>query len=168
MKANLIKFFAIQRQIFGVCTCCGEIFRLSDAKVYMKKKPSPDWMDKLHKADARLDKAEEKIDAEEDEIREIARKKGRAAAMRTTKKIDKIFSPNKYNPDDAKVVFHPVDFVIFNGMKNNDITDLVLLDRQVKDRSKKAVQKSIEKTVAKENYEWVTVQVSEDGSIEYK
>ena len=168
MKSELIKFFAIQRQIFGVCTCCGEIFRLSDAKVYLKKKPTQDWMDKLHKSDARLDKADEKIDAEEDEIREIARKKGRAAALRTTRKIDKIFSPNKYNPDDAKVVFHPVDFVIFNGMKDKNIKNLVLLDREVKGKSKKAVQKSIEKTVAKENYEWVTVQVSEDGSIEYK
>ena len=168
MKIELIKFFAIQRQIFGVCTCCGEIFRLSDAKVYLKSKPDPDWLDKFHNSNARLEKAEEKVDAEEDEMREAARKKGRAAAMRKTKKIDKVFFPNKYNPDDAKVVFHPVDFVVFNGMKKNAIKNLVLLDRQVKERGKKAIQKSIEKTVAKENYEWVTVQVSDDGSIEYK
>lgn len=44
MRADMIKFFAVQRQIFGVCTCCGELFRLSDANMYMKKKPMPDWM----------------------------------------------------------------------------------------------------------------------------
>ena len=117
MKSELIKFFAIQRQIFGVCTCCGEIFRLSDANVYIKKKPASDWMDKFEKSAARLDKTEEKINLEEGETREIAREKGRVAAMKTTKKIDTIFYPNKYNPDDVKVMFHPVDFVIFNGMK---------------------------------------------------
>ena len=96
MKSELIKFFTIQRQIFGVCTCCGEIFRLSDANVYIKKKPVPDWLDKFEKSNARLDKAEEKIDSEEGEIREIARQKGRVAAIKTTKKIDTIFYPNKY------------------------------------------------------------------------
>ena len=47
MNSELIKFFSVQRQIFGVCSCCGDIFRLSDAKVYLKEKPQPDWMDKL-------------------------------------------------------------------------------------------------------------------------
>ena len=168
MKSELIKFFTIQRQIFGVCTCCGEIFRLSDANVYIKKKPVPDWMDKFEKSAARLNKTEEKINLEEGETREIAREKGRVAAMKTTKKIDTIFYPNKYNPDDGKVMFHPVDFVIFNGMKKNDITTLVLFDREVKERNQKTLQKSIEKTVSKENYEWITMHVSEDGSIEYK
>ena len=168
MKSELIKFFAIQRQIFGVCTCCGEIFRLSDANVYIKKKPVPDWMNKLDQSNARLDRTEEKINSEEAEVREIAREKGRVAADKTTKKIDKIFYPNKYNPDDAKVMFHPVDFLVFNGMKNNDITNLVLFDREVKERGQKALQKSIEKTVSRENYEWITMRVAEDGSVEYK
>ena len=125
-------------------------------------------MDKFEKSNVRLDKTEEKINLEEGETREIAREKGRAAAMKTTKKIDPIFYPNKYNPDDVKVMFHPVDFVIFNGMKKNDITNLVLFDREVKERSQKSLQKSIEKTVNKENYEWITMHVSEDGSFEYK
>ena len=89
--------------------------------------------------------------------------------MASTKKIDTIFTPNNYNADDAKVMFHPVDFLIFNGMKEkNSIDNLVLFDREVKEAAQKALQKSVEKTVEKENYEWITMQVSEDGSIEYK
>ena len=168
MKSELIKFFAIQRQIFGICTCCDQIFRLSDANVYIKKKPTSDWMNKLDQSNIRLNKTEEKINSEEAEVREIAKEKGRVAANKTTKKIDKIFYPNKYNADDVKVLFHPVDFLIFNGMKKNDITNMVLFDREVKDRGQKALQKSIEKTVARENYEWITMHVSEDGGVEYK
>ena len=68
-----------------------------------------------------------------------------------------------------KLVFHPVDFLIFNGMKEkNSIDNLVLFDREVRDAAQKALQKSVEKTVEKENYEWITMQVSEDGSVEYK
>ena len=103
------------------------------------------------------------------QTREIAREKGRKAAMASTKKIDTIFTPNNYNADDAKVMFHPVDFLIFNGMKEkNSIDNLVLFDREVKEAAQKALQKSVEKTVEKENYEWITMQVSEDGSVEYK
>ena len=65
-------------------------------------------------------------------------------------------------------MFHPVDILVFNGMKNNDIMNLVLFDREVKERGQKALQKSIEKTVRRENYEWITMRVLEDGSVEYK
>ena len=123
MNSELIKFFSVQRQIFGVCSCCGDIFRLSDAKVYLKEKPQPGWMDKLHKSEERLDKQEDKINTEEAQTREIAREKGRKAAMESTKKIDTIFTPNNYNADDAKVMFHPVDFLIFNGMKEKNNID---------------------------------------------
>ena len=77
MSNELIKFFSIQRQIFGVCNCCGEIFRLSDTNVYLKTKPAPDWMGKLHASDRRIDIAEDKLDDQESDIREKARELGR-------------------------------------------------------------------------------------------
>ena len=168
MNQELIKFFSIQRQIFGVCDCCGEIFRLSDANIYLKKKPTPDWMDKYEASEYRIDKLEKKIDEQEAEIREKAREIGRLEAKKAAQKVDPIFHPNKFNPDDAKVMFHPVDFLIFNGMKKNEIKNLVLFDRKVKSKENKALQKSIEKTISKENYEFITMQVSENGKVDYK
>jgi hypothetical protein len=52
--------------------------------------------------------------------------------------------------------------------EKNSIDNLVLFDREVKEAAQKALQKSVEKTVEKENYEWITMKVSEDGSVEYK
>ena len=168
MNQELIKFFSIQRQIFGVCDCCGEIFRLSDANIYLKKKPTPDWMDKYEASEYRIDKQEKKIDEQEAEIREKAREIGRLEAKKAAQKVDPIFHPNKFDPDDAKVMFHPVDFLIFNGMKKNEIKNLVLFDRKVKSKENKALQKSIEKTIYRENYEFITMQVSENGKVDYK
>ena len=81
MNKDLIRFFSIQRKIFGVCTCCGDIFRLSDAHVYVKEKPASDWMDKLHKSERSLDLQEDKISEEKEAVKEIAREKGRKQAQ---------------------------------------------------------------------------------------
>ena len=82
------------------------------------------------------------------------------------KKIDPIFSPRKLNPDDAKVIFHPIDYIVFNGMKAPEpIKNIILLDRQAKDGNHRALQRSIEKVVEKENYEWQTLRILEDGKI---
>lgn len=170
MNKDLIKFFEVQRQIFGLCICCGEIFRLSDAHIYLKeKKPQPDWLDKFNASERRLDKLEDKITNEEGEVRELAREKGRKEALKATRKIDAIFKPNRLQADDAKVMFHPVDFLVFDGMKvNNEIKKLVLLDREVKRKEELKIQESIQKAVSDKNFEWVTMQIQADGSIEYK
>src|SRR5881396_2866699 len=107
MKSDILKFFSIQRQIFGICPRSGELFRLSDCKVYVKSKPTHDWMDKLDAKSRLLDGMEEKIDEAEEGLREKAREKGRKLAYRTIKALDTVFTPRKLNPDDAKVVFHP-------------------------------------------------------------
>ena len=66
-----------------------------------------------------------------DEMNERGREKGRAQAKRLVRKIDPVFTPRKLNPDDAKVIFHPVDFLVFNGMKRaGPMRNLLLLDRK--------------------------------------
>ena len=106
---QLLKFFQLQRQIFGVCPHTGNVFRLSDCHIYVKKKPEPDWLQQIEAAQTKISKAEEKLDEKEETIREKARIAGRSEATKMVRKIDKIFHPLKLNPDDSKVIFHPVD-----------------------------------------------------------
>jgi hypothetical protein len=40
MEKEIMEFYSSLRQIFGVCQSCDSIFRLSDTKVYQKKKPA--------------------------------------------------------------------------------------------------------------------------------
>ena len=111
---QLIKYFSLQRQIFGICPHTKQIFRLSDCNIYLKKKPEPDWLQKIDNAQGRIDSALVKLDEKESEIREKAKEKGRKEADKKVKRIDKIFNPLKLNPDDSKVIFHPVDYIVFN------------------------------------------------------
>jgi predicted Holliday junction resolvase-like endonuclease len=164
MKADIVQFFALQRRIFGICPECGDFFRLSDCKIFLKTKPVSDWMDEMEAKAKRIDAAEEKLGEQETELREQAREKGRRRALLTVKKIDPIFAPRQLNPDDAKVVFHPIDYIVFDGMKRAEsIRNIVLLDRKAKRTA--SVQKSIERVVERGNYEWQTLRIQEDGKV---
>ena len=166
MTDDLFQFFAIQRNIFGLCACCDQFFRLSDCRIYLRIKPKKDWMDLTEAEDDRLDRLEEKIEAREKDLREKARAKGRHLAQRAIRKIDPIFAPRRLNPDDAKVLFHPVDYVVFNGMKNlGPMKGIIFLDRETASRDRRPLQRSIEKAVEAGKYEWITIRVQEDGTI---
>lgn len=164
MKNDILSFFSLHRRIFGLCPCCEGIFRLSDCHVYLKKKPVKDWMDDYESRSMKLDRWEEKIEEEKEALRERARAIGRKQAAKLISKIDPVFTPRRLDPDDAKVVFHPIDFVVFDGMKTkNEIRNILLLDR--KDAEQREVQKSIEKVVEKGAYEWQTLRIENDGGI---
>lgn len=174
MRKELLNFFSLLRSIFGVCPHSGEFFRLSDCKIYLKSKPTSDWMDKLEATERRLELLEEKFSSKEKSLRMQAREKGRKTANQTINKLDKVFKPLKLNPDDSKVIFHPVDYIVFNGMKipytprqsiNGPIKSICFLDRQVKDKTNRAIQRSIEKAIEKEKYDWQALRVIEDGRI---
>lgn len=168
MKTNLVKFFAIQRKIFGICPCCGDIFRLSDTQIYTKERPAADWMEKIVQTRAKLEQKMEKIESRKGEMQELSQKKGRNQAEKTIKKIDKVFAPNGYSPRDIKAIFHPVDFVVFAGMRKEMTKNLILFDGEKKEKDQKILQKSIEKTIDNQKYEWITMRVSEEGIVEHK
>lgn len=161
---QLLKFFQLQRQIFGICPHTGNVFRLSECHIYVKKKPEPDWLQQIEAAQIEISNAEEKLDEKEETIREKARIVGRSEATKMVRKIDKIFHPLKLNPDDSKVIFHPVDYIVFNGMKTGKMKNLILMDK-AKGTSDKRLQQSIQKVIEKKNYEWITLRVEENGNI---
>lgn len=168
MKRELVGFYRVQRNIFGICPHSGEIFRLSDCKVFLRTKPKRDWKDELDHESDRLDHMEERLDQKEEQMREAARKKGRQQALHTVKRLDPVFTPRNLNPDDAKVLFHPVDYIVFNGMKAESMKNLLLLDGCSASPDRRALQQSIEKTISRGNYEWVTISIDDDGKVHEK
>ncbi len=170
MSSEIISFFNIQRKIFGVCEKCSSIFRLSDCKIYTSKKPAEDWLDDIDTELQKLDDMETKIEEKRKENKAKAAALGRREAKKVMKKIDPVFTPMGIDPEDVFGIFHPVDYVVFDGMnsgkENNAIKSIILLDGTKNTPEQKTLQKSIEKAVEKEQYEWVTLRVDEQGKIE--
>jgi predicted Holliday junction resolvase-like endonuclease len=67
--------------------------------------------------------------------------------------------------DDAKVPFHPVDYIVFNGMKADGLRNLVLLDRAAIDGNRRNLQRSVEATISRGHYELTTFLVGDDGTV---
>ena len=168
MQKEVLNFYSTLRHIFGVCPYCGEIFRLSDCKLFQKKKPDIDWKEKIDNEIKRLDILEETIKEKIEATREVARIIGRKNADKLVRKLDTIFSPLKLDCNDCKVIFHPIDFIVFKDMHNGGdcaITEILLLDKDNKSGPYKTIQKSIEKVVQTKTYEWLTLRVENNGQI---
>ena len=162
---GISRLLNLQQRIFGVCPHCDDFFRLSDCKIYMKKKPRLDWKDKIELEIEKLDNFQQEIDDISGELRNKAREEGRRLANQAISKVDPIFYPRKLNPDDAKVIFHPIDYVVFNGMKSKELKNIILFDRKTGNSTHKKLQKSIESTINHERYEWLTIRVEDDGKV---
>ena len=121
-----------------------------------------DWLQKIEAAQQRIDIAADRFKQKES-LEEDS--KGRKKASQAVKKFDNVFNPRKLNPDDSTGIFHPIDYVVFNGMKAGEIKNVVLLDSNKKTSGEKRLQKSIDKVIEKENYEWITFRVEDDGNI---
>ena len=168
MQKEIFQFYNALREIFVFCPACEQPHRLSDCKMFQKTKPDADWKEKLDRDLALLERAETVLLEQIQEAKEASRHLGRKAADRAIRKIDPIFAPLKLNCNDSKVIFHPVDFIVFNGMNDRnhcEVTEIVLLDKAKKSAEALAVQKSIEKVVQRGNYEWMTLRVEENGQI---
>jgi predicted Holliday junction resolvase-like endonuclease len=166
MKNNqLPQFFQLQRQIFGICPHTGNVFRLSDCHIFVKKRPEPDWLQKIEIEQLRIDNISEKLDERKHLVAEQAKIIGRKEADNAVRKFDNVFKPKKLNADDSKVIFHPIDYIVFNGMKTGLMKNIILMDREKNTSSEKQIQKSIGKIIERQNYEWITLRVEDNGNI---
>src|SRR5271170_4099079 len=111
------------QEILAICPCCG-VFRLVEAKfIFPDKKPRTcDYLDlvglecRIGDQEDRVVRAEERFAERLDKQREQLVDKGRRAAKRKLKKIDPLFSGNRVDPQDVKVVFDPVEYIVFHGL----------------------------------------------------
>lgn len=166
MKADIPRFYTLQRRIFGICPKCTNFFRLSDCKIFSKKKPVRDWMDEIDLENQRLEKLEEKLLEKKKELQAAASAEGRRRAQLRVRKLDPVFAPRKLDPDDARVIFHPIDYVVFNGMNTAEtIKNIVLLDRRTSQLRHRKLQQSIERVIDQEKYYWQTLCVGKNGEI---
>ncbi len=169
MKPPLVTVLEDFRNILGLCPHCGEFFRLTEIAISYRSRPRQTFLDALETEEDRLDRAEQRFEEQKEEIREAARKRGRNQLPRLLRKAEPIFSCRGFFPQDAKALFDPIDFVVFDGMNRKGRIDrIVLFDGPPDSREREKVQRSVQRSVRAGNYEWRTVRVGRDGRIDAK
>lgn len=159
--------FQSSRRILCICPCCGDILRLSDLNLSYKGKPCKTWLDVYERKIASLEKREEKFNEKEQGIRDKAAERGRKKVEEHICKMmcNEIVKLN-FNPYDIKAIWHPVDFVVFDGMNNEDaIKDITFLSRKTEDSNLNKIRETIKECVENKKYEWMVARISVDGKI---
>lgn len=167
MATEILRLFDDFRRILGICPCCGQLFRLSDIRLYYRVQPVRSWLDKLEFRQLNVDRAEERFGDLEKSIRERATERARRKIARLMRHIDPVFSGRGYALEDARALFDPVDFVLFDGMtRHNRVRGVILMDGPALDPGRRKIQRAIAKVVSRRHYEWKTIRLSRDGDIQ--
>jgi predicted Holliday junction resolvase-like endonuclease len=66
---------------------------------------------------------------------------------------------------DMKLLFHPVDYVVFRGLSDGDCSAVEFLDGEPVSIPHERLQRSIEKTIDTGDYSWITMRIADDGGV---
>lgn len=158
------------RKILCICPCCGEIVRVSDLHLKVKKPTVKTWLDTYEARIIAMSKEEEKFDEKEQKIRDEAVEKGRNQAKKIVNNVVlPIFRKLKLNPFDVKPVLSPVDFLVFDGMTDKDkIKDIIFLSKISKIESMNLIRTQIKEIISKKNYTWQVGRIDDLGSLTFE
>lgn len=165
------------QEVLAVCPCCGDIFRLVEGKFLFPQKPTRtceyfqvvDLENRVAGEEERTDAAEERFEESLQAQQQALIELGRKEAKRKLKKIDPVFSRRDIDPQDVKVIFEPVEFVIFHGMNSIEGVDHVeFVSRSPDSRLQEATVRFIEQTIRNGDVDFETLRLKDDGSFEVR
>ena len=169
MNDSVLDAFNHFRTILCMCPECNNIMRVSDMKLRLHGKAAHTWLDSFEGRTEKLEKQEEKFELEESALREEAKKRGQSRAKRLVKKsMSDELAKLKFNPYDIKAILHPVDFAIFNGMKDDMVRDITLVSKATRNPYMTRLHRGVRDAVKTESYDWSLVRVSQDGSVKFE
>ena len=167
---SLFEEFSELRKILCICPCCGEIVRVSDLHLKVKKPIVKTWLDTYEAKIIAMNEKEEKFNEKEQKIRDASVKRGRDEAEKIVKKaILPIFTILKLDPYDVKPIMNPIDFIVFDGMTKKDkIKDIIFLSKTSKIESLNLIRKQIKENISMKNYTWQVGRIDDLGSLTFE
>ena len=164
-SANLVDVFQDFKSIYGFCPRCDALVRLNDVTLYHDSAPPRTPFDDLDSQREQLARSEERFQGAMEELRERARRRGRLEMERRLRRLISFFKGHRIDLHDLKLLFHPVDYVVFRGMSKDTCSAVHFLDCEPASRTHEILQRSIEKTISAGNVSWITMRISEDGRV---
>jgi len=129
--------FAMQ-YLLTVCPCCGNVFRVVEGELLFRSQPvgGTDY-DGLLREERAAHGAYESIEAAEFRFqdylsrqRERRLEAGRRKARKRIASLSLLFSDLDVDPKDVRVVFDPVDFIVFRGLAVGQMQAIELVARK--------------------------------------
>jgi predicted Holliday junction resolvase-like endonuclease len=171
---NLLGAFEEIQNILGICPCCGELFKLADAKLILpKEKPKDSLYSQLLKQEAGvarqlhdLEMKEAEFEVEMDVISQQRIEAGRLSAIEKQRAVDPYFSGRGVSPRTVKVLFHPVEHIVFHCINDGASDGIEFVSREPKTRLQETIVTSINQVVSKGNVEYHLLRIDDDGNFD--
>ena len=158
---SFVTAFGEMKSIFGFCPCCQDPFRLSDATLFTRTRPPSTEFDRLDAERERVAETERRFRERESRIRAKAVEDGRAAARRRLRTVAPFFTRRKIELRDVKVLFHPVDYVIFRGSCGSQCLSVDFVDHPATTRERERIQRSLQRVIEAGSMDWQTYRITE-------
>lgn len=163
---NLLDTFQSFRTVLCLCPNCKELMRLSDLHLRYTGKAPKTWLDDYDGKVLKLEEKEASFEEEREKIRQQSVERGRKQVPQLVKKcLCPDFKNLTYNPYDIKAIMHPVDFIVFDGMNEKDMKNVVLLSRKPSENMQTKVLASIGKAISEKNYDWKVARIALNGKV---
>jgi predicted Holliday junction resolvase-like endonuclease len=152
----MMAFFETGQEIYGVCPCCEEIFRVSEMQIFYGKKPPKDWLDDLRGRKKKLKEDTKSFELEKKKIIDKAIERSLSIRIgKTLEKIAPIIPQLGHHPSDVRGIYEPIDFIAFNGMfKKKDIDTISFIEIKTGASSLNRIQRRIRDAVNDGRVDW--------------
>jgi len=78
------------------------------------------------------------------------------------------FSKKKIDPYDIKPILHPIEFVLFDGSHQNNLTNVTFLAQKSGSAHMTLLQKQISDVIKEKHYDWSVARVSNNGDVKFE
>jgi predicted Holliday junction resolvase-like endonuclease len=82
------------------------------------------------------------------------------------KRVDPVFCGSGLDPQDVKVIFDPVEYVVFDGLSGERLRRILLMGEPPASKKQEKVHRSLASAVRKGNMEFLTLRVTKEGTVE--
>lgn len=163
--SEILSTFTNFKNILCICPECNNISRLSELHLSSNQKTEKTWLDDFEDRVRDFEGIESEHDSKAKEINEKAILRGRAKVPQLVNaSLSGTITKLKYNPYDIKPINHPIDYVVYDGMSDGKINNVIFLHK--KNSNLAELHKSIRETVKKKQYDWKVARISKQGDFE--
>ena len=170
----LATFIQGGQRLIAQCPHCDHLFQVLHARfIFPSKDPGRcKYADMLalqattSRLSGRLDRAQERYDAVIEDLRAKATAQGQRSARKYLLRIDQVFSARQIDPQDVKVLFDPVDYVIFHGLSGNGVKEIRFISHEPESAQQERIVKAIAKVIKAGDVGFRTLRVTKEGGID--
>jgi len=156
MINTMMAFFKASDELYGVCPCCDDVFRMSEVRIFSGKKPPKDWLSDFKKRSQELEKRMREFEQEKKKISKKAIEQ--SASTRVGQLLEKFahYIPQvEHNPVDMVPIFQPIDYISFDGWADNkEVSEISFIEIKTGKSRLTDIQKSIRDAVDDKRVIW--------------